>query len=187
MSFLKGLKREETGPTTGELRSVLSAMQRERASLEAMVQRAEAASAELRAAQAGDSVTLATSLGERIEALETQLRAVESLAPALDRAANRLGAFDTDWERTEQRIGEVEQRVMRVTENAGLLRDLGDRVPEAQHQVGVLRALVEQTTQKLAAFEQQRDQIDRASGVAPWGRSNTSPCQCIGVNDEPVV
>lgn len=164
MSFLKGLKREDAGPTTGELRSVLSAMQRERTSLDAMVQRAEAASAELRAAQAGDSVTLATSLGDRIAALETQLRAVESLAPALDRAATRLGGFEDAWDKTEQRLAELEQRAARVSENVGLFRDLGDRVPEAQHQVGVLRALVEQTTQKLAAFEQQRDQIDRASG-----------------------
>lgn len=164
MSFLKGLKREETGPTPGELRSVLSAMQRERTSLEAMVQRAEAASAELRAVQAGDSASLASSLGERIAALETQLRAVESLAPVLDRAATRLGGFDDAWDRTEQRLAELEQRAAKVTEHVGLFRDLGDRVPEAQHQVGVLRALVEQTTQKLSAFEQQRDQIDRASG-----------------------
>ena len=33
-----------------------------------------------------------------------------------------------------------------------------------QHQIGVLRALAEQTTQKLAALEQQRDLIDRTSG-----------------------
>ena len=34
MTFLKGLKRQETGPTPGEIRTVLTAIQRERSSLE---------------------------------------------------------------------------------------------------------------------------------------------------------
>ena len=101
MSFLKGLSRQDSGPTSAEMRNVLSAMQRERAGLEGLVQRAESAANELRAAQSGDAVTMAASLGERIAALETQLRAVEALAPALDRAANRLSTFDESWERSE--------------------------------------------------------------------------------------
>ncbi len=86
MTFLKGLKRQETGPTAGEIRTVLSAIQRERSSLEALVARAEAAAGELQAAQSGDSAAMAAVLGERVATLEQQLRAIDALSPTLERA-----------------------------------------------------------------------------------------------------
>ena len=67
MSFLKGLSRQDAGPTSAEMRNVLSAMQRERAGLEGLVQRAESAANELRAAQSGDAVTMAASLGDALQ------------------------------------------------------------------------------------------------------------------------
>ena len=90
MTFLKGLKRQETGPTPGEIRTVLSAIQRERSSLESLVVRAEAAAGELQAAQSGDSAAMAAVLGERVATLEEQLRAIDALSPTLERAMMRL-------------------------------------------------------------------------------------------------
>src|SRR4249919_2522554 len=44
------------------------------------------------------------------------------------------------------------------------MKEQSERLPEVQHQIGVLRSLAEQTTQKLSALDQQRDLIDRTSG-----------------------
>ena len=164
MSFLKGLNRQETGPTAGEIRTVLSAIQRERSSLETLVARAESAAGELQAAQSGDSAAMAAVLGERVATLEQQLRAIDALAPTLERAMQRLNGFDEAWSSAEAKLAAVEERTGQATGIVSALREQSERVPEVQHQIGVLRALAEQTTQKLAALEQQRDLIDRTSG-----------------------
>ena len=164
MSFLKGLNRQETGPTAGEIRTVLSAIQRERSSLETLVARAESAAGELQAAQSGDSAAMAAVLGERVATLEQQLRAIDALAPTLERAMQRLNSFDEAWSSAEAKLAAVEERTGQATGIVSALREQSERVPEVQHQIGVLRALAEQTTQKLAALEQQRDLIDRTSG-----------------------
>jgi DNA repair exonuclease SbcCD ATPase subunit len=164
MSFLKGLNRQEPGPTAGEIRTVLSAIQRERSSLEALVARAESAAGELQAAQSGDSAAMAAVLGERVATLEQQLRAIDALSPTLERAMMRLTAFDESWASAEAKIAAIEERTSTATGIVGAMKDQSERLPEVQHQIGVLRALAEQTTQKLAALEQQRDLIDRTSG-----------------------
>jgi chromosome segregation ATPase len=164
MTFLSGLKRQEPGPTPGEIRTVLSAIQRERSSLESLVARAEAAAGELQAAQSGDSAAMAVVLGERVATLEQQLRAIDALSPTLERAMMRLTAFDESWASAEARIASIEERTSTATGIVGAMKDQSERLPEVQHQIGVLRALAEQTTQKLAALEQQRDLIDRTSG-----------------------
>ena len=164
MTFLKGLKRQETGPTPGEIRTVLSAIQRERSSLETLVTRAEAAAGELQAAQSGDSAAMAALLGERVATLEQQLRAIDALSPTLERAMLRLNAFDEAWTTAEAKLATIEERTGQATGIVSALREQSERLPEVQHQIGVLRALAEQTTQKLAALEQQRDLIDRTSG-----------------------
>ncbi len=104
MSFLKGLNRQETGPTAGEIRTVLCAIQRERSGLEALVARAEAAAGELQAAQSGDSAAMAAVLGERVATLEQQLRAIDALSPTLERAMQRLNSFDEAWSSAEARL-----------------------------------------------------------------------------------
>ncbi len=164
MTFLKGLKRQDDGPTVGEIRTVLSAIQREKSSLETLVARAESAAGELQAVQSGDSVAMAAVLGERVATLEQQLRAIDALAPTLERAMGRLNAFDELWTRAEERLVAIEERTTQATGIVAALREQGDRVPEVQHQIGVLRSLAEQTTQKLSALDQQRDLIDRTSG-----------------------
>jgi len=164
MTFLSGLKRQDTGPTAGEIRTVLSAIQRERSSLESLVTRAEAAAGELQAAQSGDSAAMAALLGERVATLEQQLRAIDALSPTLERAMMRLTAFDESWTSAEAKIAAVEERTSTATGIVGAMKEQSERLPEVQHQIGVLRSLAEQTTQKLAALEQQRDLIDRTSG-----------------------
>ena len=164
MTFLSGLKRQDTGPTAGEIRTVLSAIQRERSSLESLVTRAEAAAGELQAAQSGDSAAMAAVLGERVATLEQQLRAIDALSPTLERAMMRLTAFDESWTSAEAKIAAIEERTSTATGIVGAMKEQSERLPEVQHQIGVLRSLAEQTTQKLAALEQQRDLIDRTSG-----------------------
>ena len=82
MTFLSGLKRQDTGPTAGEIRTVLSAIQRERSSLESLVARAEAAAGELQAAQSGDSAAMAV-----VHSLVVTFRGVEELVESIDHMA----------------------------------------------------------------------------------------------------
>jgi predicted nucleic acid-binding Zn-ribbon protein len=160
MTFLKGLKRQETGPTPGEIRTVLSAIQRERSSLESPSSRRGGCGRA--AAPSRVTAPLAAVLGQRV-ATRRAARASTRLAH-LERAMMRLTAFDESWTSAEAKIAAIEERTSTATGIVGAMKEQSERLPEVQHQIGVLRALAEQTTQKLAALEQQRDLIDRTSG-----------------------
>jgi chromosome segregation ATPase len=107
---------------------------------------------------------MAAMLGERVATLEQQLRAIDALAPTLERAMIRLKGFDEAWTGAEAKLATIEERTGQADGIVEALREQAARVPEVQHQIGVLRSLAEQTTQKLAALEQQRELIDRTSG-----------------------
>jgi len=143
MTFLSGLKRQDTGPTAGEIRTVLSAIQRERSSLESLVTRAEAAAGELQAAQSGDSAAMAALLGERVATLEQQLRAIDALSPTLERAMMRLTAFDESWTSAEAKIAAIEERTSTATGIVGAMKEQSERrlrSPEVRRSLILARA-----------------------------------------------
>ncbi|HXE60239.1 MAG TPA: hypothetical protein VN607_06010 [Gemmatimonadaceae bacterium] len=96
-----------------------------------------------------------------------RLRAVhDDVLHAQKHAASRLEGVEQRSQAAVAKVDAVERRAATAQEALdGLLRIAGG-IPDAQHQLGVLKAIAEQVAQKTAVLEQQREAVDRAAAQA---------------------
>src|SRR6266700_4042364 len=177
-----------------ELRSILAQMQRERVAFEALTNAARESAQNLtqltqpltdaqktvselqaRVKSLERLVPVLATLDEQTEAVskvqrrtETQLTHTSEDAKRLrgagESVATRLNAFE---ERQQQVQGGVATTESRVTALGQTLKDLTQAATDAvqtKRQLGTLKALADAVTQKVAALEQQREVVERATG-----------------------
>ena len=87
------------------------------------------------------------------------LRADKHAAARLDLVDQRLQSVDTKMDNVEQRAVSAQQAL-----EASLRLAAG--LPDAQHQLAVLKVTADQVTQKMAVLEQHRDALDRVTAQA---------------------
>jgi chromosome segregation ATPase len=90
----------------------------------------------------------------------------DEMTRAYDHAMSRLGGLQEE-QGAALRSGErLRADVDTIQETIEELREVGKGVADTRHELGTLKALADQVTQKKAALERQRDMIDRAADQA---------------------
>jgi chromosome segregation ATPase len=79
-------------------------------------------------------------------------------------AESRLQAFESDWNRMSQRLAETEHRVAGIEQLVSSLSPVTEGVTQARRQLATTKAAADQLAQRMAALEQQREAVDRATG-----------------------
>jgi len=79
-------------------------------------------------------------------------------------AASRLQSVETDWNRMSQRLSETEHRVAGIEQLVTSLSPVTEGVTQARRQLATTKAAADQLAQRMAALEQQREAVDRATG-----------------------
>ncbi|HWA57721.1 MAG TPA: hypothetical protein VG692_10730 [Gemmatimonadales bacterium] len=79
-------------------------------------------------------------------------------------AAARLQAVESDWTRVAQRLAETEHRVAGIEQLVASLSPVTEGVTQARRQLATTKAAADQLAQRMAALEQQREAVDRATG-----------------------
>jgi chromosome segregation ATPase len=93
-----------------------------------------------------------------------RLRAVHDDAlHAQKHAASRLEGVEQRSQAAVTKVEAVERRAATAQEALDALLRIAGGIPDAQHQLGVLKAIAEQVAQKTAVLEQQREAVDRAA------------------------
>ncbi len=96
-----------------------------------------------------------------------RLRAVHDDAlHAQKHAASRLEGVEQRSQVAVAKVDAVERRAATAQEALDALLRIAGGIPDAQHQLGVLKAIAEQVAQKTAVLEQQREAVDRAAAQA---------------------
>lgn len=96
-----------------------------------------------------------------------RLRAVHDDAlHAQKHAASRLEGVEQRSQAAVAKVDAVERRAATAQEALDALLRIAGGIPDAQHQLGVLKAIAEQVAQKTAVLEQQREAVDRAAAQA---------------------
>lgn len=115
-----------------------------------------------------------TALRRESEATNAQLRELgESLGRlravhddalhAQKHAASRLEGVEQRSQAAVTKVEAVERRAATAQEALDALLRIAGGIPDAQHQLGVLKAIAEQVAQKTAVLEQQRETVERAA------------------------
>ena len=92
-----------------------------------------------------------------------RLRAVHDDAlHAQKHAVSRLEGVEQRSQAAVSKVEAVERRAATAQEALDALLRIAGGIPDAQHQLGVLKAIAEQVAQKTAVLEQQREAVDRA-------------------------
>jgi len=93
-----------------------------------------------------------------------RLRAVHDDAlHAQKHAASRLESVEQRSQAVVTKVEAVERRAATAQEALDALLRIAGGIPDAQHQLGVLKAIAEQVAQKTAVLEQQRELVERAA------------------------
>ena len=96
-----------------------------------------------------------------------RLRAVHDDAlHAQKHAASRLEGVEQRSQAAVAKVDAVERRAATAQEALDALLRIAGGIPDAQHQLGVLKAIAEQVAQKTAVLEQQGEAVDRAAAQA---------------------
>lgn len=79
-------------------------------------------------------------------------------------AQERLALVESDWNRLTQRLAETEHRVAGIEQLVTSLSPVTEGVSQARRQLATTKAAADQLAQRMAALEQQREAVDRATG-----------------------
>jgi DNA repair exonuclease SbcCD ATPase subunit len=79
-------------------------------------------------------------------------------------AVTRLQSVESDWNRLTQRLAETEHRVAGIEQLVSSLSPVTEGVTQARRQLATTKAAADQLAQRMAALEQQREAVDRATG-----------------------
>jgi chromosome segregation ATPase len=79
-------------------------------------------------------------------------------------AANRIEAFDADWQRITRTLTETEHRIAGLEQLLGDMAPIAESVAQTRRQLATAKATADQLGQKMALLDQQRDVVDRATG-----------------------
>ncbi len=85
---------------------------------------------------------------------------------AQKQATSRLEAFEAASQASFRSIEEAQARIGTMEGALSGLTQTAESAAGAKHQIGVLKALADQVTQKVAGLEQQREMVDRVAGQA---------------------
>ncbi|HEY7878947.1 MAG TPA: hypothetical protein VIC55_12010, partial [Gemmatimonadaceae bacterium] len=102
-------------------------------------------------------------LGENVGRLRT---VHDDALHAQKHAAARLEGIEQRSQVTTTKMEAIERRAATAEEALDTLLRIASGIPDAQHQLGVLKATAEQVAHKIASLEQQRDTVDRAAAQA---------------------
>lgn len=78
-------------------------------------------------------------------------------------AAARLEGIEQRSQLATTKVEAIERRAASAEEVLDTLLRIASGIPDAQHQLGVLKAMAEQLAQKTASLEQQKDVVDRTA------------------------
>jgi chromosome segregation ATPase len=113
-----------------------------------------------------ETKTIRTGLGELTDGL-TRVRAQYDDALRSQRhAATRVEAMDRQYQESASRVADLEGRVQQARQVLDQVHEAADGIPGVQHQLGVVKSVADQLSQRAAALEQQREAIERASAQA---------------------
>lgn len=90
----------------------------------------------------------------------------ESITDGQKHAASRLESFDNEYQRLTGAVDGAEKRVQLVEQSLENLTQIAPGVRDTKHQLAMLKSLADQVNLKLAALEQQRGAVERATSQA---------------------
>src|SRR5437899_1238855 len=110
-----------------------------------------------------DADTLSGEVRDLTQGFDQVRARQEELRKASEAVATRFGAFEERQQNSQRSVADSESRAAAVSQT---LKDLSAAASEAvqtKRQLTTLKALADGVTQKVAALEQQRDVVERAS------------------------
>jgi len=97
----------------------------------------------------------------------TRLRSAhDDVLRAHKHATGRLDLVDQRLQTVDSKMDSVEQRAVSAQQALDASLRLAAGLPDAQHQLAVLKVTTDQVTQKMAVLEQHRDALDRVTAQA---------------------
>lgn len=90
----------------------------------------------------------------------------ENMDRTHENARARLQAFEQDHHKLSNGLDEVGAKVSSIEGRVDGLQELTSAITDTKHQLGTLRSLANHVTQKVAALEQQREAVERATKQA---------------------
>lgn len=113
-----------------------------------------------------DADKLAGQLGDVNEGFDRMRERQEEIRRASDAAATQLRGFEERQQKMQAGVAGTESRVGGLEGSLDKLSHAATEAADTRRQLTGLKALADQVTQKIAALEQQRDAVERATGQA---------------------
>src|SRR5205814_3085075 len=110
-----------------------------------------------------DADTLSGAVRELTQRFDQVRARQEELRKTSEAVAARFGAFEDRQQGAQRSVAETESRAATVGQTLKELKQAAQEAAPTKRQLTTLKALADGVTQKVAALEQQRDVVDRAT------------------------